>query len=49
MSPTVWLIGILIGVQLIGEGAALGYLAWGLRRGRPAAGRLRLDHLSLCR
>jgi len=36
-SPTVWLIGILIGVQLIGEGAALGYLAWGLRRGRPAA------------
>ena len=35
-SPTVWLIGILIGVQLIGEGAALGYLAWGLRRGRPA-------------
>jgi len=36
-SPTVWLIGILIGVQLIGEGAALGYLAWELRR-RPPAG-----------
>ena len=36
-SPTVWLIGSLIGVQLIGEGAALGYLAWELRR-RPPAG-----------
>jgi len=32
---TVWLIGVLIGVQLIGEGAALAYLAWCLRRSRP--------------
>lgn len=28
----VWLFGLLIGVVLIGEGAALGYLAWQVRR-----------------
>jgi uncharacterized membrane protein HdeD (DUF308 family) len=38
--PTValWLLGLLLGVQLIGEGAALGYLAWYIRNeGRPPA------------
>jgi uncharacterized membrane protein HdeD (DUF308 family) len=28
----VWLIGLLIGIELIGEGAALAYLAWSLRQ-----------------
>jgi len=28
----VWLLGLLIGIQLISEGAALGYLAWQVRR-----------------
>jgi hypothetical protein len=27
----VWLLGVLLGVQLICEGAALGYLAWQVR------------------
>jgi len=27
-----WLLGILVGIQLISEGAALGYLAWQVRR-----------------
>ena len=27
-----WLIGLLLGIQLISEGAALGYLAWQVRR-----------------
>lgn len=27
-NVALWLIGLLLGVQLIGEGAALGYLAW---------------------
>jgi uncharacterized membrane protein HdeD (DUF308 family) len=28
----VWLIGLLLGIQLISVGAALGYLAWQVRR-----------------
>jgi uncharacterized membrane protein HdeD (DUF308 family) len=28
-----WVLGVLIGIQLISEGAALGYLAWSARRG----------------
>lgn len=33
----VWLLGVLLGVQLIAEGAALGYLAWMVRQeGKPA-------------
>ena len=28
----VWLIGVLLGIELISEGAALGYLAWEVRR-----------------
>jgi uncharacterized membrane protein HdeD (DUF308 family) len=28
----VWLLGLLIGVMLISEGTALGYLAWQVRR-----------------
>ena len=27
-----WLLGILLGIQLISEGAALGYMAWQVRR-----------------
>ena len=27
-----WLLGILVGIQLISEGAALGYMAWQVRR-----------------
>ena len=27
----VWLLAVLLGIQLIGEGAALGYLAWRVR------------------
>jgi uncharacterized membrane protein HdeD (DUF308 family) len=29
----VWLLGVLLGIQLICEGAAIGYLAWQVRRG----------------
>ena len=29
----VWLLGILLGIELISEGAALGYLAWQARSG----------------
>jgi len=28
----VWLLGVLLGIQLISEGAALGYLAWQVRQ-----------------
>jgi uncharacterized membrane protein HdeD (DUF308 family) len=34
-ATTIWLIGVLIGLQLICEGAALAYLAWHLRRSQP--------------
>ena len=27
----IWLLGVLVGIQLICEGAALGYLAWKVR------------------
>jgi len=27
-SPGIWLLGLLFGVHLIGQGLALGYLAW---------------------
>ena len=37
----IWLLGVLLGIQLIVEGAALGYLAWQVRTGgkvpKPAA------------
>ncbi len=33
-EAAVWLLGLLIGVQLISEGAALGYLAWHVRKER---------------
>ncbi len=34
----IWLLGVLLGIQLIAEGAALGYLAWQVRQdGRPKA------------
>jgi uncharacterized membrane protein HdeD (DUF308 family) len=29
----IWLLGVLLGIQLICEGAALGYLAWQVRQG----------------
>lgn len=29
----IWLLGVLLGIQLICEGAALGYLAWKVRQG----------------
>ncbi len=31
-GAAVWLLGLLIGIQLISEGAALGYLAWQVRK-----------------
>lgn len=31
-SVSLWLLGLLLGVQLIAEGVALGYLAWDIRR-----------------
>ncbi len=34
----VWLLGLLLGVLLISEGAALGYLAWQVRKSASAAG-----------
>jgi uncharacterized membrane protein HdeD (DUF308 family) len=33
-----WLLGILLGVQLIAEGGAIAYLAWQLRKGSAAVG-----------
>jgi uncharacterized membrane protein HdeD (DUF308 family) len=34
----IWLLGVLLGIQLIAEGAALGYLAWQVRQeGKPKA------------
>ncbi len=41
----VWLLGVMLGIGLVIEGAALGYLAWQVRRGRdttvdPVAGRV---------
>ncbi|MBN9022319.1 MAG: HdeD family acid-resistance protein [Rhizobiales bacterium] len=37
-AVSVWLLGILLGAQLIAEGAALGYLAWDVRKAvNPAA------------
>jgi len=29
----IWLLGVLLGIQLIFKGAALGYLAWKVRTG----------------
>ena len=29
----VWLVGLLLGIELISTGAAIGYLAWEVRRG----------------
>jgi uncharacterized membrane protein HdeD (DUF308 family) len=29
----IWLLGVLLGIELISEGAALGYLAWQARSG----------------
>lgn len=35
-GAAVWLLGVLLGIQLIAEGAALGYLAWQVRQqGKP--------------
>ncbi len=31
-ATAVWLLGVLVGIQLISEGAALGYLAWSVRK-----------------
>jgi len=31
-SVSLWLLGLLLGIQLIAEGAALGYLAWDIRK-----------------
>ena len=36
-NAAAWLLGILLGVQLISEGGALAWLAWRLRRGAKAA------------
>jgi uncharacterized membrane protein HdeD (DUF308 family) len=36
-SVALWLLGLLLGIQLIGEGAAIGYLAWHVRTATPAA------------
>lgn len=35
-SVSLWLLGLLLGLQLIAEGVALGYLAWDLRRAAQA-------------
>jgi uncharacterized membrane protein HdeD (DUF308 family) len=32
-ATAIWLLGVLLGIQLICEGAALGYLAWQVRSG----------------
>lgn len=34
---SLWLLGLLLGIQLIAEGVALGYLAWDLRRAAQPA------------
>ncbi|MEQ9691070.1 MAG: HdeD family acid-resistance protein, partial [Bauldia litoralis] len=35
-GAAVWLLGVLLGIQLVAEGAALGYLAWQVRQqGKP--------------
>jgi hypothetical protein len=31
----IWLLGVLLGIQLICEGVALGYLAWQVRQSWP--------------
>jgi len=31
-ATALWLIGLLVGIELIGEGAAIGYLAWRVRQ-----------------
>jgi uncharacterized membrane protein HdeD (DUF308 family) len=37
-----WLIGVLLGINLISVGAAIGYLAWQMRQSNPRSdGRLR--------
>ena len=32
-----WLIGLLVGIELIGEGASIAYLAWSVRKAAPTA------------
>ena len=36
-SVSLWLLGLLLGIQLIAEGAALGYLAWDIRKAATVA------------
>ena len=36
-SVSLWLLGLLLGIQLIAEGAALGYLAWDIRKAADVA------------
>ena len=36
-SVSLWLLGLLLGIQLIAEGAALGYLAWDIRKATDVA------------
>ena len=36
-NVALWLLGLLLGIQLIGEGAALGYLAWQVRNAAAPA------------
>jgi len=43
----VWLLGVLLGIQLICEGAALGYLAWHVRTSLPATVRARQSRPAL--
>ena len=31
-ATAIWLLGVLLGIQLISEGVALGYLAWRVRQ-----------------
>ena len=36
-SVSLWLLGLLLGIQLIAEGVALGYLAWDIRKAATVA------------
>ena len=35
-EPATWLVGLLVGIELIGEGAAIAMLAWNSKRSTPA-------------
>jgi uncharacterized membrane protein HdeD (DUF308 family) len=35
-EPATWLVGLLVGIELIGEGAAIAMLAWDRKQPEPA-------------